>query len=71
VTREQFDAQTGPLGALLLGSPEAVAEKILRHGEALGGISRVTFQMDVATLPHEKILRATELLGERVAPLLR
>jgi probable LLM family oxidoreductase len=71
VTREQFDAQTGPLGALLLGSPEEVAEKILRHGEALGGISRVTFQMDVATLPHEKILRATELLGERVAPLLR
>jgi alkanesulfonate monooxygenase SsuD/methylene tetrahydromethanopterin reductase-like flavin-dependent oxidoreductase (luciferase family) len=71
VTREQFDAQTGPLGALLLGSPEDVAAKIIRHGQALGGISRVTFQMDVATLPHAQILRATELLGERVAPLLR
>jgi probable LLM family oxidoreductase len=71
VTRAQFDAQTGPLGALLVGGPEEVAEKILRHGEALGGITRVTFQMDVAALPHEKVLRATELLGERVAPLLR
>jgi probable LLM family oxidoreductase len=71
VTRAQFDAQTGPLGALLLGSPEEVADKILRHSNALGGITRVTFQMDGATLPHEKVLRATELLGERVAPLLR
>ncbi|UOQ96509.1 LLM class flavin-dependent oxidoreductase [Hymenobacter sp. 5317J-9] len=71
LTRYHFDAQAGPLGALLVGNPEEVAAKILRHAEALGGISRVTFQMDVAVLPHEKILRATELLGTRVAPLLR
>ena len=71
VTRPQFDAQAGPLGALLVGNPEEVAAKILRHGEALGGISRVTFQMDVATLPHADILHAVELLGTRVAPLLR
>ena len=71
VTRPQFDAQTGPLGALLVGSPEAVAEKIIRHGEALGGISRVTFQMDVATLPHEKVMQSIALIGERLTPLLR
>ncbi|UOQ68870.1 LLM class flavin-dependent oxidoreductase [Hymenobacter volaticus] len=71
VTRPQFDAQVGPRGALLVGSPEEVATKILRHSEALGGISRVTFQMDVATLPHANIMRAVELLGTRVAPLLR
>ncbi|KAA9327087.1 LLM class flavin-dependent oxidoreductase [Hymenobacter busanensis] len=71
VTRAAFDAQTGPLGALLVGSPEDVAAKILRHAEALGGITRVTFQMDVATLPHTELLRAIELLGTRVAPLLR
>jgi len=71
ITRPQFNAQVGPLGALLVGNPEEVAAKILRHGEALGGISRVTFQLDVATLPHAKLLRAIELLGTRVAPLLR
>lgn len=71
ITRDLFDEQTGPLGALLVGSPEEVAEKIIRHGKALGGIDRVTFQMDVATLPHEKVLQAIELIGERVAPVLR
>ncbi|UOQ55604.1 LLM class flavin-dependent oxidoreductase [Hymenobacter cellulosivorans] len=71
VTRPQFDAQAGPTGALLVGSPEEVAAKIKRHSDALGGITRVTFQMDVATLPHAQLLRAIELLGTRVVPLLR
>jgi len=46
--RGRFEAQVGPEGALLVGSPEEVAEKILRHSEALGGITRLTFQMDTA-----------------------
>ena len=71
VTRAQFDAQTGPKGALLVGGPEEVAEKIGRHSAALGGISRVSFQMDNAALPHAKLMRAIELLGTRVAPLVR
>jgi probable LLM family oxidoreductase len=71
VTRAAFDAQRGPHGALLIGSPDEVAEKILRHSQALGGISRVTFQMNVASLPHEKLLRAIELLGTQVVPALR
>jgi len=71
VTRAGFDAQSGPTGALLVGSPEEVAAKILRHNDALGGISRVTFQMDTADLPHETLMRSIELLGTRVTPLLR
>ncbi len=70
VTRAQFDAQAGLRGALLVGNPEEVAEKIIRHSEALGGITRVTFQMDVATLSHAKILQAIELIGTRVAASL-
>jgi len=70
VTRAQFDPLVGPRGALLLGGPEDVAAKIRRHSEALGGVSRVTFQMDSADLPHAKLLRSIELLGTRVAPLL-
>jgi probable LLM family oxidoreductase len=71
VTRAQFDALLGPTGALIVGDPEIVAEKILRVNESLGGISRLTFQMSVADLPHAKMMRAIELLGTRVAPLVR
>jgi probable LLM family oxidoreductase len=71
VTRAGFDAQRGPLGALLIGDPDEVVEKITRHSEALGGISRITFQMNVASLPHAKLMRAIELVGTRVAPALR
>src|SRR5207253_2523369 len=63
MTRAQFDSQLTPTGAWLLGEPEEVAEKILRHSEALGGITRVTFQMNAASVPHAKLLHATELLG--------
>ncbi len=71
VTRAHFDAQTGPTGALLVGGPEEVAEKLLRHSKALGGVSRVAFQMDNAALPHAKLMQSIELLGTRIAPLVR
>ena len=70
VTRSQFDAQIGTRGALMVGNPEEVAEKILRHSAALGGISRVTFQMDNAGMTHAKLLKAIELIGTRVSPLV-
>jgi probable LLM family oxidoreductase len=70
VTRAHFYAQTGPSGALVVGSPEDVAEKILRHSKALGGISRFTFQMDNAGLSHEKLMQAIELIGKQVAPVV-
>ncbi|HRF96631.1 MAG TPA: LLM class flavin-dependent oxidoreductase, partial [Aggregatilineales bacterium] len=71
IAREGFKAQVGPTGALLVGSPEEVAEKILRHSEALGGISRLTFQMDNAGLSHQQLMRSIELIGTRVMPLVK
>jgi alkanesulfonate monooxygenase SsuD/methylene tetrahydromethanopterin reductase-like flavin-dependent oxidoreductase (luciferase family) len=71
VTRAHFNALLGPHGALMVGNPEEVAGKILAHSEALGGISRITFQMDVASLPQAKLMQAIELIGGRVAPILR
>ena len=71
MTRASFDAQRGPQGALLVGNPDEVAEKIIRHGKVLGDISRITFMMNPASLPHEKLMRATKLIGTRVAPALR
>ena len=71
VTRAGFDAQRGPHGALLVGSPDELIEKIIRHSQALGGVSRFTFQMNAASLPHAKLMQAIEILGTRVAPPLR
>jgi probable LLM family oxidoreductase len=70
-TRAQFDAGRGPLGALLIGDPETVAEKILSVNEALGGISRISFQMTNVMLPHTKMIRSIELLGTKVAAMVR
>jgi probable LLM family oxidoreductase len=70
VTKARFDAQNGELGALLVGSAEEVAEKIIRHSQALGGISRISFQMDNAGLSHEKLMESIRLIGKRVAPLV-
>ena len=70
-TRPQFDAQVGPAGALLVGDPEAVAAKILAEHEALGGFSRLTILLDNRVLTHRQIMRAIELLGTRVAPVVR
>ena len=71
MTRAQFDAQLTPNGALLVGTADEVAAKILRHSEALGGISRVTFMMNGASLPHLKLMSAIDLIATRVAPVLR
>jgi len=67
-TRAQFEALRGPKGALLIGDVDTVATKIVYVNEALGGVTRITFQMGVSTLPHPKMLRAIELLGTGVAP---
>jgi alkanesulfonate monooxygenase SsuD/methylene tetrahydromethanopterin reductase-like flavin-dependent oxidoreductase (luciferase family) len=71
VTRADFDARRGPNGALLVGNAEEVTEKIARLSEALGGLSRITLQMNASSLPHAKLMRAIEAVGARVAPALR
>ena len=71
MTRASFDAQRGPEGALLIGDPKYVVEKIRHYDDVLGGIDRITFQMNVTSLPHAKLMEAIELLGRRVAPEVR
>jgi alkanesulfonate monooxygenase SsuD/methylene tetrahydromethanopterin reductase-like flavin-dependent oxidoreductase (luciferase family) len=71
VTRMQFDALRSKHGALIVGDPDEVAEKIAMYDEALGGISRLSFQMSVASLPHAKLMNAIGLLGSHVAPAVR
>lgn len=70
VTRNQFDSLVGPEGVLVVGGPETVAEKLLHHSEALGGIDRFTFQMDNAGLTHEQLMKSIGLVGEKVIPLV-
>jgi probable LLM family oxidoreductase len=71
LSRAQFDAACGPTGALLVGEPESVAEKILYENEVLGGISRITILLNGGVIPHRKAMHAIELLGTRVAPMVR
>ena len=70
MTRSRFEAQMGPQGALLVGNPVEIAEKIIRHSKSLGGITRLTFQMDTAELTHEKLLHSIKLIGTGVKPLI-
>ncbi len=68
VTRAGFDAQSGYHGALTVGDPVQVADKIIRHSEALGGVDRFTFQMDNPLLTHKQLMKAIELIGKEVIP---
>jgi probable LLM family oxidoreductase len=71
VTRTQFNNLLGPKGVLVVGGPEQVAEKLIRHSAALGGVDRFTFQMDNAGLSHKQLLQSIELIGTQVMPLLK
>jgi probable LLM family oxidoreductase len=69
-TRAQFDATRGPTGAYLIGDAQTVAEKILHYNRALGGLTRITFQMSVAAMEHAKMARSIEILGRDVVPMV-
>lgn len=71
VTKSQFNASIASKGVLVVGSPEEVAEKLMRHSEALGGVDRFTFQMDNAGLTHQQLMCSIRLIGEKVIPLLK
>lgn len=70
MTRQHYEMMRSPEGSLVLGDPETVAAKILRWKEILG-VSRFMLHISVGTLPHERVLRSIELLGTKVAPMLR
>ncbi|MEP6493300.1 MAG: LLM class flavin-dependent oxidoreductase [bacterium] len=69
-TRQQFDLLRSPRGALLVGSPQEVIDKILFQHE-LFGHQRFLAQMSVGAMPHAKVMRAIELFGTQVAPAVR
>jgi probable LLM family oxidoreductase len=66
-TREQFDREAGPGGALFVGSPETVAKKIAETARVLS-LSRFDLKYSNGTLPHDRMLRSIELIGTRVVP---
>ena len=70
VKNVEFDAVTHDNGALIVGDPEEVAEKISRHSEALGGIEEMRLHMNVAELTQDQYLQSIHLLGQQVRPLL-
>ena len=70
MTRPQFEMMRSPEGSLVLGDVETVAAKIIRIREVLG-IDRFMLHISVGTLPHEQVLHAIELLGTKVAPLVK
>jgi probable LLM family oxidoreductase len=70
-TRQQFEAMASPEGAFLIGDPTTVAAKMRHASDALGGVSRITFQMSTASLDTAAMKRSIELLGTDVAPIIR
>jgi len=69
-TRQQFEASRALRGALLVGSPDEVIEKILFQHKIFGH-RRFLMQMSLGTMPHDKVLRSIELFGTKVAPAVR
>ena len=69
-TREQFEALRSPRGALLVGSPQEVIDKILFQ-HSIFGHQRFLAQMSVGTMPHAGVMNSIELLGTKVAPVVR
>ncbi|EPX76064.1 Atu2307/SP_0267 family LLM class monooxygenase [Salipiger mucosus] len=69
-SRAQFDAGMGPEGAMFVGSPAQIVDKILGLREDLG-FDRVTIQMAIGVIEHAEMLKAIEVLGTKVAPELR
>jgi probable LLM family oxidoreductase len=69
-TRQQFEFLRSARGALAVGSPQEVVDKVLFQHE-LFGHQRFLAQMSVGAMPHAKVMRAIELLGTQVAPAVR
>ena len=69
-SRSTFDAACTLEGALYVGSPKTVAEKII-HLRKNVGITRFMLHCPVGTMPHEDVMKSIELLGKEVAPLVR
>jgi probable LLM family oxidoreductase len=70
MTREHYEAMRYKSGALLVGSPQEVIEKILYEYELFKN-DRFLLQFSVGSMPHDKVMHAIELFGTKVAPVIR
>ena len=70
ITRQHFEATASPKGALIVGSPEEVIDKILYEHE-LFGHTRYLAQISLGAMPHKQAMHAIELLGTKVAPAVK
>ncbi|MCE5043344.1 LLM class flavin-dependent oxidoreductase [Staphylococcus chromogenes] len=68
-TLEHFQREIGPNGAMYVGSPETVAQKIIDTVEALG-LTRFMLHLPIGSIPHERTLRSIRLFGEKVKPIV-
>ncbi|MNJ44418.1 Alkanal monooxygenase alpha chain [compost metagenome] len=69
-SRASYDAARGPDGALYVGDPKTVADKIIALRKHVG-ITRFMLHLPLGTMPHEDVMNAVRLLGTEVAPLVR
>ena len=70
MNRDQYNYMSSKQGSLVVGSPQQVIDKILWEYELFGN-TRFLLHISVGTLPHAKVMRAIELLGTAVAPVVR
>ena len=70
MARREFEAMRSPRGALLIGDAEEVVEKILFE-HSIFGMQRFLIQLTVGAIPHLDVMHAIELLGTKVAPVVR
>jgi len=70
ITRQQYDASHTLRGSDFIGNPDEIIEKILFQHNIFDH-QRLLLQLGVGTIAHAKVMRAIELLGTRVAPVVR
>jgi len=70
MTRDHFEREVGPDGALCVGSPETVATKIAKTVKALG-LARFNMKYSNGTLPHDAMMTSIELFATKVMPKVR
>jgi probable LLM family oxidoreductase len=69
-SRDSYERDTGPTGGLLVGSPEEIAERIILMHQHWGHV-RQYIHMDMGAVPQRELLRAIELFGTEVRPMVQ
>ena len=70
LSKEHYLQSVGPDGAMFVGSPEHVADKLIKIIENLG-LDRFMLHLPIGSMPHEEVLKSIELYGTKVAPIVK